>query len=93
MSKELIEALQKAGAVDSDVHLLARTDVSVQAAVIDLQGRYPAAFKPPFDARTAPKEEVEAWFRRHTEDMERETQRRRNEAALADMERLYGKAT
>ena len=90
--QELIAALTAAGAVNLNIAQLARADVSVSAAVIDLQGRYPAAFAPhaaPFNARTATQAECDAWMTKHTENMARDEQKRRNEAALAELNRQY----
>ena len=66
MSAELIKALTAAGAVDTDLWKLARTDLTSAVAVADLQERYPGAFRavePPFDIRAAPKAEVERRWR------------------------------
>ena len=64
--QQLVEALSAAGAVDTDLWKLARTDLPTPVAVADLQHRYPSAFRPvapPFDARTAPKAEVDRRWR------------------------------
>ena len=87
--KLLVEALAAAGAIDVDIWKLARPDLPVPDAVRDVQRRYPAAFTPPFDARTAPRAEVDRRWRQHMEDMAREAYKRRNEAALAEMDRQY----
>ena len=89
-NQELIAAIQAAGAVGVDVWRLARTDIPVADAVRDVQRRYPAAFTPPFNARTATRAECDAWMQEHTANMEREAMRRRNEAAVAEMQRRFG---
>lgn len=91
--QELIAALSAAGAIDTDLWKLARTDLPATVAVADLQHRYPGAFEPvepPFNARTATKAEVDRRWR----EMQAQEYQRSVDAVHAhnmrDMERRFG---
>ena len=93
MSQELIAALSAAGAVDTDVWKLGRTDIPPAAAVADLQHRYPGAFRPvepPFDARTAPKAEVDRRWRELQAKAFQNTCDTMNAHAMDKMARQFG---
>ncbi len=62
-SAALREGARQMGLIDLDLVFLAQESVPVSVALKELQLKYPAAFKPPFDARTAPRTEVDARWR------------------------------
>ncbi|MBV1837178.1 hypothetical protein [Acetobacter estunensis] len=56
----LEETARSAGLKDLSLLKIARTDLSVAGQVADLKQRYPQAFAPAFNARTATKADFEA---------------------------------
>ena len=62
-SAALREGARQMGLIDLDLVVLAQDSVPVSVALRDLQLKYPAAFKAPFDARTAPQADVDARWR------------------------------
>ena len=60
---DLQAAGRAAGLIDLDLVVLARADLPADVAIKEVQLRFPAAFRPPFDARTASRSEVDAKWR------------------------------
>ena len=61
----LQDAARTAGLREDALLAIAKADLAPADAIADLQGRFPNAFSPVFDARTASKVECAAWMARH----------------------------
>ena len=82
----LHDAGQAAGLRDADLLKIAKPDLAPADAVADLQRRFPGAFEPTFDARTASKEERVTWLARYRAEQVTKDYQTTNDAAFARAE-------
>ena len=71
----LRDGARQMGLIDLDLVLLAHESAPIAIALKELQLKYPAAFRAPFDARTATKAEVAAKLRKIVQEGDYTTQR------------------
>ncbi len=89
MTNTLEKAATSAGLTDMDLLKVADASLPPQIAVAQLRQRYPGAF-PAFDARTAPKKEVDRRWRGLLNEQSAERAHAINERAIARMAEKYG---
>ena len=89
----LRDGARRMGLVDLDLVLLAQDSIPVDVALKELALKYPAAFKAPFDARTAPQAEVDSRIRQMSFDSYRQaaTAREPDWQAAGDVRSLSDK--
>lgn len=89
MTNTLEQAANSAGLTDMDLLKVADASLPPQIAVAQLRQRYPDAF-PAFNARTAPKKEVDHHLRELLRGQAAERAHAINERAIARMAEKYG---
>ncbi|POF61259.1 hypothetical protein [Novacetimonas maltaceti] len=89
MPNTLEQAATNAGLTDMDLLKVADASLPPKVAVAQLRQRYPGAF-PDFDARTAPKKEVDRRWRELQREQAAERAHAINERAIARMAEKYG---
>ena len=91
--KELQDAARTAGLRDADLLKIAKPDLAPADAVADLQRRFPGAFEPTFDARTASKEERVTWLARYRAEQITKDYQATNDVAFARAEARHAGKT